>query len=540
MEKNKKASFSFVKEIHKVGQLLSLKEDDLLLLTMQVKSLFEKTLNRANSKGFESFLSLEAPLGDENSETAILGHLLADYENVMGLVAFFSEDYFYDEVNKEIWRAIESLRDSNQFVNVNTVNSQLSYEKKTDLIPPHHVRSLTIGITSNADDMVEAYVERLSGMYQKRAILFACEAAIGEVGALDYGGAEGFKNELIDRLLNIENVAADTAYANTKDIVKRQAAILQAAREREGDDDVIGIRSNLNDLDQLLLGFLPAKIYIVAGRPGMGKSALLLTMLWSMAMDGKKVALFSLEMGEKEIIPRLWAIENKRNSRAYKLGKITPEEEVRFFDKLYSSTFFIDDTAGLCLDDFVARATRLVKKEGVEIIGIDYLQLMHGYRHKNYRGNRELEISEISRVLKEVSKNLDIPIIPLAQLSRAVESRGGDKRPQLSDLRESGAIEQDADVVMFCYRPEYYNIVEDGDGASLLGLGELIISKHRDGALDNVKCHFHAASTKWSDYEEIEEDYFNESINNETNSFLSRIGQVSLEESLGRDNDLPF
>jgi replicative DNA helicase len=235
----------------------------------------------------------------------------------------------------------------------------------------------------------------------------------------------------------------------------------------------------------------------------MGKTAFVVSAMRNAAVEfGKPVALFSLEMSSIQLVNRLICAEAELESDKIKKGDLADyewEQLIHKTAKMSEAPIFIDDTPGLSILELRAKSRRLVAQHGVSLIIIDYLQLMSGDTSKSGGGNREQEIASISRALKGIAKELNVPVIALSQLSRAVETRGGDKRPQLSDLRESGSIEQDADMVMFLYRPEYYGITQDENGAPLTGVGEVIIAKHRNGQLKNVQLKFIGKFTKFED-----------------------------------------
>jgi replicative DNA helicase len=241
---------------------------------------------------------------------------------------------------------------------------------------------------------------------------------------------------------------------------------------------------------------------VLAARPGMGKTAFVLSMARNMAVDHDiPVAVFSLEMSAVQLVQRLISSETEINSDKFRKGNLEEHEYQQLHSrcgKLSKAPLFIDDTPGLNIFELRAKCRRLKAQHGIDMVIIDYLQLMSAGSDK---GNREQEISSISRSIKGIAKELDVPIIALSQLSRNVETRGGDKRPLLSDLRESGAIEQDADIVAFIYRAEYYGITEHPDGIDTAGLGELILAKHRHGALDTIKMKFVKNLAKFTNYD---------------------------------------
>lgn len=274
----------------------------------------------------------------------------------------------------------------------------------------------------------------------------------------------------------------------------------------------------------------------------MGKTSYVLALARNAAMDfNKGVALFSLEMSSTQLVQRLISMEAEIPGSKLRNGKLEEYEWQQLhstIERLSEAPIFIDDTPGINIFELRAKCRRLKMQHNIQMIIIDYLQLMSGGMENNKSGNREQEISSISRALKGLAKELGVPVIALSQLSRAVETRGGSKRPQLSDLRESGAIEQDADIVTFIYRPEYYQILEDETGQSLKGIAEIIIAKHRNGALDTVKLRFTDQFAKFGDLEEVSFDSFPSSdpfsAPFETSNVITRPSKMN------DDEDIPF
>lgn len=272
------------------------------------------------------------------------------------------------------------------------------------------------------------------------------------------------------------------------------------ARNQEG--GVSGVATGFTDLDRITGGFQRSDMIVLAARPGMGKTAFVLTMARNVSVEFNiPIAVFSLEMSAVQLVQRLISAETEISSDKFRKGTLKPHEYTQLHErigKLSEAPLYIDDTPALSVFELRAKCRRLKSTAGIEMVVIDYLQLMTA---GSTSGNREQEISTISRSIKSIAKELDIPIIALSQLSRMVETRGGDKRPILSDLRESGAIEQDADMVAFIYRAEYYGLTEHPDGIDTNGLGELIIAKHRNGALGTVKLRFIQRLAKFTNYD---------------------------------------
>ncbi len=265
-----------------------------------------------------------------------------------------------------------------------------------------------------------------------------------------------------------------------------------------------GVPSGFMSIDRVTLGWQLSDLIIIAARPSMGKTAFVLSMARNMAVDHEQgVAFFSLEMSAVQLMMRLIIAETGLAGNDVKSGRLTPEQwrHLESATKpLSSAPLFIDDTPALSVFEFRSKARRLKIHNDIKIIVIDYLQLMTG--NQDSKGNREQEVAFISRTLKAIAKELNVPIIALSQLSRATEMRGGSKRPQLSDLRESGAIEQDADIVAFIHRPEYYGINQDENGMPTAGLAEIIIAKHRNGAVCDVNLRFLKEQARFADMDD--------------------------------------
>ena len=286
-----------------------------------------------------------------------------------------------------------------------------------------------------------------------------------------------------------------------QDVINEAIDDLQSVQMRE--DGLSGVPSGYTGIDRVTLGWQASDLVIIAARPSMGKTAFVLTMARNMAVEHKvPVAFFSLEMASKQLVKRLMISETGLSADKIKGGKKLEQYEwVQLnerLNELSQAPLYIDDTPSLSIYEFRSKARRLVSSAGVKMIIIDYLQLMAG--PPELKGMREQEVSAISRSLKAIAKELDVPILALSQLSRAVETRGGAKRPQLSDLRESGAIEQDADIVMFIHRPDYYGMAED---PSQVGLTDIIIAKHRNGAVCDVKMKFRNSEVRFVDVTDV-------------------------------------
>ncbi|MCS6834206.1 MAG: replicative DNA helicase, partial [Flammeovirgaceae bacterium] len=311
--------------------------------------------------------------------------------------------------------------------------------------------------------------------------------------------------ELLDKaeqsLFEVSEMNIRKNYANMHSILQETLKEMEDLRKNK--DGLTGVPTGFTKLDRITSGWQKSDLIILAARPGMGKTAFVLNILRNAAVDFKRpVAIFSLEMSEKQLAQRLLASEAEIDSERIRSGKLSDIEWAQLIDKtaqLSQSPIFIDDTPALSILELRAKCRRLKAQHQIQLVVIDYLQLMRG---DNTKGNREQEIASISRALKQIAKELNIPVMALSQLNRSVETRGGEKRPLLSDLRESGSIEQDADIVMFLYRPDYYGITEDESGNSCKGLVEVIIAKNRHGSLEDVPLRFIHQYAKFTDWEE--------------------------------------
>lgn len=363
---------------------------------------------------------------------------------------------------------------------------------------PMYLKELTDRI--NSTSTLESNIRYLQELAIKREII----TLAAQVEDLAYSPqSDGFEVlNMIQSKMNILTKGIDNGRTKHISVIMKECfELMTASMHKEG---ITGVKTGFSSVDEITGGWQPQDLIIMAGRPGMGKTALVVSMARNMAlMFNQPVALFSLEMSDRQLVNRIIAGETQHSANQLNRGAIQDYELERILNltaPLHGCPLYIDDTAGLSIVAFRTKAFRLVAEFGVKCIIVDYLQLMKA----ETKGNREQEISEISRTLKMVAKELNIPIIALSQLSRGVESRGGDKRPMLSDLRESGAIEQDADIVTFIYRPEYYNITEDENGNSTRGTAEFIFAKHRSGSLGPVVLKFESKFAKFSDFVEPE------------------------------------
>lgn len=423
-------------------------------------------------------------------EESVLGALLLDQNAITNAIDILRMEYFYLAEHQQIYNAITKLfREANP-VDLLSVADQLKKDGNFDSIGGlNKLVSLTNRITSAAH--IEYHVRILSEKYIQRELIRVSTETLKD----SY-------DETIDVLSLLDKTETKFLEINDNnfksDFHSMDILLFNTLKEIEinqnSQDDGMGMVTGFNDLDARTGGFQKGTLLILAARPAMGKTALALTMARNMAVDfNKPVAIFSLEMTATELMSRLIAAESGIEAKKFKLkGELQEWEKEQLRTKtvpLAHAPIYIDDNPGLTIFELRAKCRRLKQKHNIQMVFIDYLQLMSGGEGMKNGGNREQEISYISRQLKALSKELGVPIMALSQLSRAVETRGGTKRPQLSDLRESGAIEQDADMVMFVYRPSYYGIEVEG-GIPTEGLAKLIIAKHRAGEPGDVNLRF--------------------------------------------------
>src|SRR5690554_6812579 len=433
-------------------------------------------------------------------EQAVLGAMMIDANALNNAVDILrTKDAFYDPKHQVIFEAITELYNTTTPVDLLTVTEQLRKLGALELAGgAFYISTLTGKIASAAH--VEHHARIIVEKYIQREVI-------------------GISNEILrdayDETKDIFEVlskAEEDLFAIAQNNMKKNYDTMQVAmkgameeieKARENKDGVSGVPTGLKALDKLTSGWQRSDMIVIAARPAMGKTAFVLSMARNMAVDyNMAVAFFSLEMSSVQLVKRLISSEAQVDAEKLRKGNIEDHEFQMIHSKigrLSKAPIFIDDTPGISIFELRAKCRRMKQKHNIEVVIIDYLQLMTAGTNKG-AGNREQEISQISRSIKEIAKELNIPVIALSQLSRSVEQRGGDKRPILSDLRESGAIEQDADIVSFIYRAEYYGLLEDEQGPTQ-GMGDIIIAKHRNGSTDTVRLKFVGKFAKFDNVE---------------------------------------
>lgn len=424
-------------------------------------------------------------------EEAVLGAMMIDKKGVDEVIDILQPDAFYKEAHRFIFDAIVQLFTDTQPIDLLTVSAQLKKNGKLEMAGgDFYLIQLTQKISSSAH--IEFHSRIILQKYIQRSLIRISSEIIEE----SY-------DETTD-VFDLLDKAESRLYEVTQGNIKRssetaQSLVIQAKKRIEeiaSREGLSGVATGFEKLDKVTSGWQPSDLIIIAARPGMGKTAFVLSMARNIAIDFQQpVAVFSLEMSSVQLITRLISSETGLSSEKLRTGKLEKHEWEQLTVKvkdLEKAPLFIDDTPSLSIFDLRAKARRLSSQYGIKLIIVDYLQLMTAGGSGKGGGNREQEISTISRNLKALAKELNVPVIALSQLSRAVETRGSSKRPLLSDLRESGAIEQDADIVSFIYRPEYYKIDEwdDDEHSPTEGQAEFIIAKHRNGSLENIRLKF--------------------------------------------------
>ena len=435
-------------------------------------------------------------------EEAVLGALMLEKDAYSIVSEILKPESFYEKAHEKIYAAIVDLAISQRPVDMLTVTEQLKKRGELEEVGgPFYISQLTSKVASSAH--IEYHARIIAQKYLARELISFTAMIQGK--AFDESiDVEDLMQEAEGKLFEISqrNVKKDVTQINP--VIKEAMVMLEkAANQKEG---LSGLRTGFEGLDKMTAGWQNSDLIIIAARPAMGKTAFVLSMAKNMAVNhNTPVALFSLEMSNVQLVNRLITNVCEIPSEKIKSGQLASYEWQQLDYKLkdlLDAPLYVDDTPSLSVFELRTKARRLVREHGVRIIIIDYLQLMNASGMAF--GSRQEEVSTISRSLKGLAKELNIPIIALSQLNRGVESREGidGKRPQLSDLRESGAIEQDADMVCFIHRPEYYKIYQDDRGNDLRGMAEIVIAKHRNGAVGEVLLRFKGEFTRFSNPED--------------------------------------
>ena len=491
---------------------------------------------------FEEFAYSQVLPNLKGTEEAVLGAVIIEPSCLNNIASEFNPDLFYFNSHKVVAESIVELLRENNPVDVITICDKLRRNKTIDSIGgDFFVFNLVSRVTSSAN--IEYHLRLLQEQALKRSIIRISSEAVRKSFDSDtdvFGTLNELQNSLENNLKGLMQFKVEQVGQIHDKIIEESKRVLESGQSS-------GVVTGLVMLDRVTNGFQKSDLIILAGRPSMGKTACAISMAITPALQfNTPIGVFSLEMSSEQLVSRMQSIVSGIN-----VGKIVKKqlsksdiEQIEYAGQvLKKAPIYIDDTANISLLEVKVKARKMVRENGVRLIIIDYLQLM---RSGLYIGNREQEIAEISRGLKGLAKELDVPIIALSQLSRSVESRGGDKKPMLSDLRESGQIEQDADMVVFCYRPEYYGITDyelGGQDYDTRGLFLLLVAKHRNGELGEIPLLFVHEQTMITNREEVR---YNTTINREAISLPSASSPVNSDISINltqyddTDELLPF
>lgn len=432
-------------------------------------------------------------------EEAVLGSMLIDKDAMIETVDILKPDSFYKPAHQHVFRAILELFEDDNAVDVVTVTQHLRTSNLLQEVGgAYYLSYLTNRVASAANAKEYAYIVVQKAL--KRELIHKNTEVITEAYE-DVTDVFDLLDKAEQKIYDISNSNIGKDYEVMKDLTIKAIKEIEEMATRT--DEFTGVPSGFTALDRFTSGWQKSDLVIIAARPAMGKTAFTLNMARNAAMLGKPVAFFSLEMSSTQLATRLISSESELSSEVIRSGKLEAHQIQQIVSKsahLQNAPIYIDDTPAINIFQLRAKCRRMKRKHDIQLIMIDYLQLMSGSSDGNRGMNREQEISRISRSLKTLAKELDVPVIALSQLSREVERRT-DKKPMLSDLRESGAIEQDADQVMFLYRPEYYGITEDADGRSTQGVGEVIVAKNRHGSVGSVSLRFVKEFAKFMDFD---------------------------------------
>ncbi|MDA8234374.1 MAG: replicative DNA helicase [Clostridia bacterium] len=435
-----------------------------------------------------SVLADRVPPQNLDAEQSVLGSMMIDQEAVMKAMESLRPDDFYRDAHKVIFEAILDLSDRNEPIDIITVSEELRQKNALEKVGGvAYVASLANIVPTAAN------IEYYARIVEEKSLLRNLISASSRIAAMGYDGEEEVE-ELIDQaermIFQVAQRKSNKAFATMHEILMETFDKIEYLYTHKG--DVTGVPTGFMDLDRMTSGFQPSDLIIVAARPAMGKTSLVLNIAQNTAIKYKTpVALFSLEMSKEQLVQRMLCSEAMIDQHRLRTGKLQEGDWQKLSNAvgpLSKAPIFIDDSVGITIMELRAKCRRLKSEHGLGMIVIDYLQLMQSGRRSE---SRQQEISEISRSLKALARELSVPVIALSQLSRAAE-QSTDKKPNLSHLRESGAIEQDADIVSFIYRDEYYNPESEEKG-----IAEIIIAKHRNGPVGSVKLGFLSEFTKF-------------------------------------------
>ncbi len=483
----------------------------------------------------EQLISIHGKLPPQavEMEEAVLGALMLDSNALTNTIEMLQRGFFYKEQHQCIFDAIRKLFEKGKQVDILTVTQQLTADATLEQAGgAFYIASLTSHVISAAH--IENHAHVLAEKFMQRELIRIATETLHDsyeptTDVLD------LLDRTEQRLLEVSDKNLHSDYHQIGELMEEAVTRIETAQNN--DDKTVGVPTGFVELDRMTAGLQNGTLIIVAARPAMGKTAFALSMVRNMAVEFQApVAFFSLEMTAVELVMRLIASESNINNERLKKGETLnnwEKEQLKAkVEVLKNAPIYIDDTPQLSIFDLRAKCRRLKQRFGIKAVFIDYLQLMRAAGEMNRNGNREQEISTISRQLKALSKELDIPVVALSQLSRQVEQRP-EKRPQLSDLRESGAIEQDADIVSFIFRPEYYNVTEDAKG-STIGMADIIIAKHRAGSVGDIRLRFKKEVTRFENTGIAEPDSYGSSLQANTNFDNNGNGALIMQSKMNQ------
>ncbi|MGY6561790.1 MAG: replicative DNA helicase [Luteibaculaceae bacterium] len=430
-------------------------------------------------------------------EEAVLGALMIDKDAINEAIDILKPEAFYKDAHQKIFAAILELFQKSEPIDILTITNLLRKKAELEFVGgPYYISQLTNRVASAANIQYHA---RIIAQKHIQRELISSSAEIIKMAYDETTDVFDLLDKAESSLFQIAQGNLKKSYATMSDLIKQAIDDLET-KAKDSTDGVSGVPTGLRNLDKITSGWQRSDMIVIAARPAMGKTAFVLSIARNASVDfNRPTAVFSLEMSSLQLVNRLIVAETGIPADRLRQGNLKEHEFQQLharIGRLADAPLFIDDTPALSIFDLRAKCRRLKSQHNIEMIIIDYLQLMTAGGEG--KGNREQEISTISRSIKSIAKELDVPIIALSQLSRTVESRGGDKKPVLSDLRESGAIEQDADMVCFIYRPEYYNFTEDENGLPTENIGYILVAKHRNGSLGDVRLKFIKEQAKFT------------------------------------------
>jgi replicative DNA helicase len=427
----------------------------------------------------------------------VIAAMLMDQDAILRAAEHVDDTMFYREQNRRMFRAMIAISERGEVVDPLTLAEELSRRGELEAGGgKERIGELIDAIPTSAN--VEYHAKIVKEKALQRRLIETCTALVGEAFEGKTTAAE-LLDDAEHRIFQVSQQRGMQGFTRIKELMWPTMERIEALQR--GGKTITGVPSGFNDLDEMTSGFQPADLVIVAARPSMGKTAFVLNVAQYAAIEKKTpVAIFSLEMSKESLVQRMLTAEARVDAQKLRKGMLRDDDFPRMARAagiLSSAPIWIDDAAGITLLEIRSKARRLKADSDIGMVVVDYLQLIQG---PSSAESRQQEISQISRSLKMLAKELGVPVLALSQLSRAPEQRAGDHRPQLSDLRESGAIEQDADLVMFIYRQEVYDGPVDKDGNSLEGRAEIIIGKQRNGPIGTANLFFHKSYTRFENY----------------------------------------